>query len=63
VPLEIAIFSPVRKRMRLEHHAALDHQRYALDAFRKELEARFSSALRETPICDVPLSKGRAARP
>jgi hypothetical protein len=55
VPLEIAIFSPVRARMRGVHHLALDHQRRALDAFYKELEARFPSALRETIICDVPL--------
>lgn len=59
VPLRIQVYSPVRRRMQLAHHAALDHQERVVEAFRREIEARFSSTLRTQAICDVPLGPAR----
>jgi hypothetical protein len=55
VPLEITLFTPLHERMDPVHHAALEHQRRALDAFRAELETRFPSNFRDRPITDISL--------
>jgi uncharacterized Fe-S cluster-containing radical SAM superfamily protein len=60
VPLPIQIYSPVQLRMKAIHHLALKHQEWVVAAFRKEIQVRFSSSLRQLAICDVPF--GRATK-
>ncbi len=56
VPLRIQMFSPMRGRMQPTHHAALAHQERVVEAFRKEVNSRFSTSMRRQSICDVPLT-------
>lgn len=56
IPLEVRVFSPVGPRIHSAHQNALANQRTALDAYRNQLERRFSATVRELPICEVPLS-------
>jgi uncharacterized Fe-S cluster-containing radical SAM superfamily protein len=57
VPLQIQIFTPVRRRLNAEKDAALELQHRAVDAFRREIEERFSSEMRERSITDVPMRR------
>jgi len=58
VPLRIQVFSPVLPRMSLVHRGALDHQERVVEAFREELQARFSASLLLTNICDISIGAG-----
>ena len=55
VPLEIKVFTPVESRLNAAHAAALRIQWTVLEAWRRELDSRFSNALRSQSIVDVPL--------
>ncbi len=55
VPLQIQEFTPVAHRLTEPMRRAMDHQYRAIEAWNKELEARFSSAARSWNITDVPL--------
>lgn len=55
VPLEVRVFTPVKARLNDRHHEALQNQSVVLDAWRQELDERFSSELRAQSIADVPL--------
>ena len=55
VPLEVRVFTPVEARLNERHHEALQNQSVVLDAWRQELDERFSSELRAQSIADVPL--------
>lgn len=59
IPLEITVFGPVVPRMRESHQRALGKQQFAIEAWTSELEARFSSELRTTPIHEIPLTSKR----
>jgi uncharacterized Fe-S cluster-containing radical SAM superfamily protein len=54
VPLEIALFTPVRGRLRDDHREAIRLQYDAIDAWKKELDTRFTSLERAQPITEVP---------
>jgi len=54
VPLEVRVFTPVRSRLNENHCKALRNQWVVLDAWRYELERRFSSELRSLSIVSVP---------
>lgn len=63
VPLKVGAFKVVRNRLSLLTHdadfyAAIEHQKRAIDAWKKELDARFSSDNRALAITDVPLGSG-----
>jgi len=55
VPLEIVAFTPVKKRLDDSKKEALKNQYYAIEAWQKELESRYSSDEREKNIADVEL--------
>jgi uncharacterized Fe-S cluster-containing radical SAM superfamily protein len=57
VPLRIYEFGVVKKRhgLTLDHHTAIEHQKRAIEAWRKELEDRFTPQQRSLPITDVSL--------
>ena len=57
VPLKVGAFGVVRKRLAEEDecYRAVEHQKYAIEAWTKELEARFTSRERERSIADVPI--------
>ena len=57
VPLEVFTFGPVRARLTADRRAALENQYSVVDAWREELDTRFSQDLRDTTICDVPLRR------
>jgi len=55
VPLEIQIFSPVIERINPSMEMAIRNQYFAIEAWRKELEKRYTSAERSQNIAKVPL--------
>lgn len=55
VPLEIDTFIPTAFRMNEQRKTALDNQYRALDAWQRIVESRFSTEMRSSHICDVPL--------
>jgi uncharacterized Fe-S cluster-containing radical SAM superfamily protein len=55
VPLQIALFTPVRGRVGAEQERALELQGEAVDAWQRELAVRFDDGERERHISDVPL--------
>jgi len=57
VPLEIQVFSPVKKRLDDTIREALKNQYIAVDAWQKELESRYSGEQRTQRIADVPLCR------
>ena len=57
VPLEIQVFTPVKKRLDDTMREALKNQYIAVDAWQKELENRYSSEQRTQRIADVPLCR------
>jgi len=57
VPLEIQVFSPVKKRLDDTMREALKNQYTAVDAWQKELESRYSAEQRTQRIADVPLCR------
>jgi len=60
VPLEIRVFTPVGPRLREAENEALINQEAAIDAWRRELDDRFSSAERAQPVTSVKLARGRS---
>ena len=59
VPLEIQIFSPVKARRLEALEQAMVYQQWAIEAWHKELEQRFSSQERARNITEVPLHHRR----
>ena len=59
VPLEIKVFSPVRRRLDTQMTASLENQWRAVEVFKSEVERRFTSEMRALPITAVPLRKMR----
>jgi uncharacterized Fe-S cluster-containing radical SAM superfamily protein len=55
VPLEIRSFSPMEKRMKVEHQASLRVQTRAIAAWNTNIERRFDSSVRNLEIAGVPL--------
>lgn len=55
VPLKVEEFSPVRGRMTPAFRDALIHQNYAVEAWLRELETRFTEIERAAPMPDVAL--------
>lgn len=55
VPLQVRVFSPVKHRLNDQHRHALMTQSEVLDAWRNEINQRFSSDLRSLSIVDVAL--------
>jgi hypothetical protein len=54
IPLEIRTFAPVMGRLKDDHHAAIDNQTLAIEAWHDELHVRFGSEA-EQNIADVRL--------
>jgi uncharacterized Fe-S cluster-containing radical SAM superfamily protein len=59
VPLEIALWGPVHKRMNADRERALDVQQRAIERWNAELESRFSGAQRDLPLDLVPMRARR----
>ncbi len=55
VPLEIRVFTPVRRRLGVESNDALEIQHAAVEAWNKELEERYTQEERDAAITDVDL--------
>lgn len=55
VPLEIRAFTPVKNRLDSEKEKALKNQYLAIDAWRKELEDRYSGEIRTKNIANIQL--------
>lgn len=55
VPLQIAVFTPVRGRMSPERQLALRNQHAAVAAWQREIDLRYSATKRSLSISDVPL--------
>lgn len=57
VPLKIGTFGVVKKRLAVndERYAAVEHQKCAIEAWKTELQSRFSSVETARSIADVPL--------
>ncbi len=56
IPLEIQQYSPMKKRFKGKKMDALDNQRIAIDAWRGEIEERFSWQELSLPVTDVSLN-------
>lgn len=59
IPLEIRVFSPMQARDIPDINAMLTNQLRAAEAWRYEMQRRFSSADRALPITEVPLAHRR----
>lgn len=61
VPLKVGAFGVVKNRLAQndQRYVAVEHQKRAIEAWKRELDDRFSSGTRERPITDISL--GRAA--
>ncbi len=59
IPLEIKVFTPVRERMDDVKYRALEYQKVAVEAWRRELEQRFSNVDRSRNIVDVTIGRPR----
>ena len=55
VPLEVQIFSPVRRRLDTDNQKSLEFQHLAVEAWTREIEARFSQSEQTLDITDVSL--------
>jgi uncharacterized Fe-S cluster-containing radical SAM superfamily protein len=55
IPLEITLWGPVHQRMTALRRRALDVQLRAVTAWNTELERRFTSAVRDTPVHEIPM--------
>jgi uncharacterized Fe-S cluster-containing radical SAM superfamily protein len=55
VPLQIQAFTPTKERLDPSRERSTHIQEEAISIWNSELEARFTSDLRETQICDVDL--------
>ena len=55
IPLEIVRWGPVHRRMTPLRQCALDVQARAVTAWGMELERRFTSDLRDTPVHQIPM--------
>ncbi|WP_339734803.1 hypothetical protein [uncultured Gimesia sp.] len=56
VPLEIAVFTPVKNRLTTAIQNSMAHQQKAIELWNREIEDRFSSTQREMNITDICLS-------
>ena len=61
IPLEIALWGPVHKRMTEAREQSLDVQQRAVEAWNIELDRRFSSEQRLTPIDRIPMRGSHAS--
>jgi uncharacterized Fe-S cluster-containing radical SAM superfamily protein len=59
IPLEIRMFSPVGSRMDDLRRRAIAHQDVAVAVWNQELTRRYTLALRQQPIAQVPLQSRR----
>jgi len=57
VPLEIQMFTPMHGRIKAEHRQAFRVQRMAVEAWRAEIERRFSAQERGRPITEVAMAR------
>lgn len=59
VPLQVAAFGVVKKRLSVndDRYVAIENQKRAIEAWKKELEARFTSTERALSIADVPVAR------
>jgi len=57
VPLEVRAFTPVMTRLNERHKEALQTQWRVLDAWKRELDQRFTSELRARSVVDVPFAR------
>jgi uncharacterized Fe-S cluster-containing radical SAM superfamily protein len=57
VPLEIQVFTPVKRRLDDTMKEALKNQHIAMDAWQNELESRYAGEQRTQCIADVPLCR------
>ena len=55
IPLEIVLWGPVHRRLTDPRRQSLDVQQRAVEVWNRELESRFSSELRATPVHLIPL--------
>jgi len=55
VPLKVDVFSPVTRRLRSDHEAALRNQMIAIESWLEEVESRFRPEMRSLPITEVAL--------
>jgi hypothetical protein len=55
VPLEIVEYGPVTPRLRDQQRKSMDVQQAAIVAWQREIERRFTTAERQTPINDIDL--------
>lgn len=59
VPLKIDVFSPTEPRLTPTRISSLENQRFAVDAWKNEIEHRYPASLRNIHISDVPLTHQR----
>jgi uncharacterized Fe-S cluster-containing radical SAM superfamily protein len=57
VPLEVQVFTPVKRRLTPAMHSAMEYQYQAVELWQRELERRFSCQERSWNIADVPLRR------
>ncbi|MEI9941993.1 MAG: hypothetical protein WDO69_32670 [Pseudomonadota bacterium] len=59
VPLKVGAFGVVKKRLSVNdaRYAAIEHQKAAIEAWKTEIDARFSSEERACPINEVTLGR------
>ena len=55
VPLEVQVFTPVESRLTPVRRESLIHQQRAVEAWVREVERRFTPAVRGLPIVDIVL--------
>jgi uncharacterized Fe-S cluster-containing radical SAM superfamily protein len=59
IPLEIQKFTPMLKRIDETHDAAMQHQWRAMEAWRRELDDRFTITSRSLPITEIRIGRLR----
>ena len=61
VPLKVGAFGVVKKRLapQDERYPAIEHQKHAIEAWKNELECRFTSEERALSVVDIPLGAAR----
>jgi uncharacterized Fe-S cluster-containing radical SAM superfamily protein len=55
VPLEVQVFTPVEARLSPARRESMVHQQRAVEAWNRELDRRFPTAVRGLPITDIVL--------
>lgn len=57
IPLKIKVFTPVKQRITKPiFQTALDNQQFAVEAWKKEIENRFTCSERSAKITDIPIA-------